>query len=174
MAFRHIVVAIAVFVTFAVGGVAAYSVADAGQDAAAQESATVEDEEIVQQTGVWQFVDKATEDFTTGFSDENVTVRNQDGQELTRGEDYEWNATDGTIKFIDTENVEHGETGSIDYDYRQNTEEVQGLLTVLSSMISGLGLVAVFAGGIALVVLLIAFGALIAKVFGNDGVSTGR
>jgi len=174
MSFRTIVTAVLVFAVFAAGGVAAYQVADTSQDIAAQENATASGEAIVQQPGVWQFVDAATESSTTGFT-ENITATNSTGVELTRGEDYRWNATDGTINYENTTSVQDGANGTVSYEYRANTAAVQQVAGPLSAITSGLGLAGLFAGGVALVVFLLGFAAFMARTFGNSGTSpTGR
>lgn len=167
--FRKIVVAVLVFVLFVGGGFATMQVADFGSDSAARNPDTVTNESINQQTDLYQFVNKALEDSTTGFN-ESVEVRNSSDAVLDKGEDYFWNASDGTIRFNDTVNVTDGATGSLNYTYFRETKDVQALSQVIDPLVAFAGRAPLMAGGLALAVLLLAFGAIVAKYFAGSDV----
>lgn len=167
--FRSLIIPVLVLVIFAGGGFAAYQVADFGQKSAARGAGTtVTNESHVQQVGIWQFTDNSTNEFTAGFND-SVTVYNNSSVQLTEGEDYKWNATDGSIFLYDTASTTDGEPFTITYTYYQNTEEVQELSGPLSVITGGLGQVAYLAAGLALVVFILGFGAFVAKYLGSRG-----
>lgn len=172
--FRKIVIPVFVFVIFVGGGFAAYQVADLGQKSAARDDGqTAVNETHIQQVGMYQFVDQSTEEFTAGFND-SVTVYNSSDTELVEGEDYEWNSTEGSIFFYDTANTDDGSAFNITYTYYKNTERVRELSGPLGVITGGLGQVAYFAAGLALVVLILAFGALVGSYLGDDGPQTNR
>lgn len=170
---RTIVVAVVVFAIFAAGGIAAFQVSQQSQNQAAQVQDTQTGEQIVQETGIYQFVDRAQDDFVVGFND-TVTVRNSSGTVLSEGTDYEWNSTDGTIKFINTSSVQDGQAGEINYGYEENTQEVQRVGRPLRSMTEAIGRLPLVAGGLGLSVLLIGFAGFLARVFGESGPGGGR
>lgn len=173
MAFRRYVIAVLVFVVFVGGAFAMFQVADAGSDSAARTAENVTNESINQQVGIWQYVNKSTQEHTAGFN-ETVTVYNSNDQELTKGEDYQWNATDGAIKYENTASVTDGETGNISYAYFENTQDVKGLSSIIDPIVAFVGRGGLLAGGLGLVVVLLAFGALIARYIGDSGPQTNR
>lgn len=165
--FRKIVIPVLVFVLFVGGAFAAYQIADFGQGAAAQDDGqTVTNESHMQQVGMWQFVDRGTNEYTTGFND-SVTVYNSSDVELTEGTDYRWNETEGTIFFENTPNTTDNAQFNITYTYFSNPPETRELDRVLDTITGGLGQMGYFAGGIALVVFLLAFGGFVAKYVGT-------
>lgn len=173
MDFSRLVVPVFVFVIFVGGAFAAYQVADLGQDDAAKNLKTVENESISQQVGIWQLVSKSTDRYTAGFND-TVTVYNSSDVELEEGTDYEWNETDGAIYFYDTASTTDGNSANITYDYYENTEEVKEISGPIGVLTRGVGQMGYFAGGIALVIFLLALGGLLAKKFTDDGPRSNR
>jgi len=169
MVFRTLVLAIVVFVAFVGAGFAAYQVASQSQDAAAVTNTTVENESLVQQVGIWQLTDKAESEFTQSFSN-HTTVYNNSSAELVRGTDYEWNATDGTIKFLSSPNTTDGENATITYEVTENTEAVQNTDGVIDSILTITGNPGIIAAGFGFVVLLLAFAGILGKFFwsGNE------
>ncbi|QSG02518.1 putative membrane protein [Natranaeroarchaeum sulfidigenes] len=123
---------------------------------------TVEDEHFIQDVGEWVSVDRADDTGVTGFYD-NETVRNQDGDELNEGNDYEWDNDAGAVRILDTPNTEDGADASIDYSYDQRAEEatimigplatifeIAGILPLVlavAAVLSGLGLLSRSVGG---------------------------
>lgn len=160
--FRRFVIPVLVLVIVVGGAFAAYQVADSARDSAAQEADTVTNETLVQQVGTWQLVSKSTDEFTAGFND-SVTVYNNSSVELTEGTDYEWNETDGAIKFLDTDSTSDGDPANITYTYFENTQEVKRVAGPLDVIVTGLGKFGYAGGAIALVVFLLAVAAFVAK-----------
>lgn len=167
MAFRELVIAVAVFTIFAVGAFTAFQVADLGQKDAPAEPRNVTNETLVQENDAYQFVDNATREYTAGFND-SVTVYNNSSVELSEGTDYEWNSTDGTIKFIDTAKTTEGDNATISYTYYWNTQNVREVSTPINTIVQAIGRTGFLAGGLALVVLLIAFGGFVASKFNES------
>jgi hypothetical protein len=168
MVFRKLIIAVCVFAIFAAGAFTAFQVADLGQKDAPADPRNVTNETLVQEYDAYQFVDNATKDYTAGF-DSDVTVYNNSSVELTEGTDYEWNETDGTIIFKDTAKTTELDEANVSYTYYWNTQrvrEVSGPLTVITEAIGRTGLLA---GGLALVVLLVSFGGIVAKRIGTSG-----
>lgn len=173
MVFKKVVVPIAVFVIFVSAGFGAYQIADAGQDQAAQQPRTVENETLIQQVGNWQLVSKSLDQFTAGFND-SVTVYNESGVELTEGTDYEWNSTDGAIKYLDTPRTQDGNTSNVTYVYQENTEAVKKLTGPLDVVTVGVGKAAYLAGGFGLILVLMAIGVVVAQWLSDTGPRTNR
>lgn len=168
MAFRRYVLPILVFVLFVGGAYTMFLVVDAGSDSADRTPEYVENESINQQVGLWQFTNKALDQHTAGFN-ESVTVYNASDHELTKGEDYQWNASDGSIKYENTNDVTDGNTGTISYHYFENTEDVKGLSRVIGPLAGLVGQGGLLVGGLAIVVMLLAFAGLVSRFFsGND------
>ena len=79
-----------------------------------------------------------------------VALTSSSGTNLTAGTDYTWNATTGTVMFLNTSATTAGNTAHIDYEYlerTQTTQLVSGSITPWG-LIMGLLLVfcAVYAG----------------------------
>lgn len=168
MAFRKIVLAVLVFVAVAGIGIATLEIADSAKAEGDRTPVNVTNESIVQEVGIWQFVNKAIEDDTAGFR-ENVTVYNSSDVELTEGTDYEWNATDGTITYFNTARVTDGATGNISYTYLQNTRPVSVLSRVIDPVVALVSWSPLLAGGLGLSVILLAVGAIVARYVGGGG-----
>lgn len=173
MAFRRYVAWTLFFVVAVAAAFTMYQVADLGGKAAAREPDSVTNESIVMETDIWQFVNKAVEANTAGFN-ETVSAENASGTDLEKGEDFEWNATEGKIKFLNTQNVTDGATGSINYTYFRNTERVGELDAVLGPVVSFVGQAGIWGAGLALVGILLALAALVAKFFGGDDFQSNR
>jgi len=167
MAFRELVIAVAVFTIFVTGAFTAFQVADLGQKDAPAEPRNVTNESIPQEYDAYQFVDNATLQYTAGFN-ESVTVYNNSSVELTEGTDYEWNETDGTILFKDTAKTNEGDPANISYTYLYNTQRVREVSTPINTIVQAIGRTGFLAGGLALVVLLIAFGGFVASKFNES------
>jgi len=166
MEFQRIVIAVSVFAIVAVGALAMFQVADLGQRAAPAENRTAVNESIPQEYDAYQFVDNATEQFFAGGT-ENVTVYNNSSVKLEKGIDYEWNATDATIKFNDTPKTNESNPANVTYTYQYNVQRVREVSGPLSSLTEAVGLMPLFAGGVGLVVVLIVMGGFIAKRVGK-------
>lgn len=167
--FRSIVVAAAILIVFASGAFTAFQVADVGQNEAPDVPRTATNESIVVEYDTYQYVDNATAEFTTGFNNSSIEVYNSAGVKLTRGEDYRWNNSDGTILFLNSSATTEGNSASITYEYYKNTEAVQDVSGPLSTTVEAIGLVGVAATALALVVLLLAFSGFIASKIGSSG-----
>lgn len=165
--FRRIAIAAAVLTIFAAGGLTAYQVADIGQKNAAAQNETATNESLVVEYDAWQYVDAGTAQYTTGFYNNSITVYNRTNATLTRGEDYKWNNSDGTILYLNTSDTEEGNTSYVSYKYTANTEAVKKVSGPLSATVRAIGWVGVLAAGISLVVLLLAFGGLIVSKIGT-------
>lgn len=174
MVFKRLVIAVAVFAIFAAGAFTAYQVADLGQKDAPADPRNVTNETLIQEYDAYQFVPNATKEFTAGF-DDNVTVYNNTSHELTEGEDYEWNETDGTIIYKDTASTDEGNESTISYTYYWNTQRVREVSGPLKALTQAIGRTGLLAGGLALVIFLVAFGGLVAKrIGGSDMPQTNR
>jgi hypothetical protein len=75
-----------------------------------------------------------------GYGDEPVIV--VDGAELVRGEDYRWNATGGTVEWINSTNTTTGDSAEIEYQAYQRTGETALAWTIITPF---MGLFGVFA-----------------------------
>lgn len=155
-------VAVLLFVAVAGMGVATIQIADSAENSADVTTENVTNESIVQEVGVWQLVNKAVEEDTAGFGD-TVTVRNSTNATLVAGTDYEWNATDGTITYFNTQNVTDGATGNISYTYYQNTRSVTLLSRVIDPVVALVSWSPLLVGGLGLGVVLLAAAALVSK-----------
>lgn len=174
MAFRRYIIPIVLFVLVVGVAFGTMVVADAASDDAAREPVQVTNETISQQTGIWQFVKNATVDSTAGFN-ESVTAYNASGAELVKGVDYEWNASDGTIQYIDTANVTDGATGNISYIYFKNTPDVQVLSQIIDPIVTLVSHSPLLVGGLALGLMLLAAAAILARYMGgSDFTKTNR
>lgn len=168
MEFQRVIIAVAVFAIFAVGAFTAFQVADISQKNAPANDQNVTNESIPQEYDAYQFVDKALLEYTAGFG-ANVTVYNNSSVELTEGEDYQWNETDGTIKFENTAATNESNPANISYTYYRNTQSVREIGGILGPMVDAVGKLPLFAAGLSLSVLLIVMGGFIAKrIGGND------
>lgn len=80
--------------------------------------------------------------------DETVTVRDEDGNALEDGVDYEWNAIIGAVEFIDTASTEEGEVGEIDYVSYEAPAETDQSLAFLSPIIQMVPWLLILVGGL--------------------------
>lgn len=168
MAYRKYVVAVLLFVAVAGIGIATLEIADSAKDGADRQPVNVTNESIVQEVGLWQFTNKALEDDTAGFRS-NVTVFNSSDHELVEGTDYEWNETDGTVTYFNTQNVTDGNTGNISYTYLENTRQVSVLSRVIDPVVGFVSWSPLLVGGLGLAVLLLAAAAIVTKYVGGSG-----
>jgi len=169
MEFQRMVIAVAVFVMFVGGAFTAYQVADLGQKNAPSDARNVTNETIPQEYDAYQFVDKALLEYTAGFND-SVTVYNSSDVELEQGTDYEWNDTDGTIRFLNTPKTDESNPATITYQYQWNTQRVREVSGPLSVVTDAIGKMGLFAGGLSLVVFLVVTGGFVAKRIGGSNV----
>lgn len=168
MAYRKLVIAVLLFV--AVAGIAfgTLQIADSARGQADYTVQNVTNESIVQETGIWQYVNEALNDDTAGFR-ADVTVYNSSDVELTEGTDYEWNATDGTITYFNTASVNDGATGNISYTYLENTRAVSVLSRVIDPVATFVSQAPLMVGGLGLGILLLAAAVIVTKYVGTGG-----
>lgn len=128
---RKVIAAATVFalVALALAGVA--WAGHAAYDESGESDTTVTNETVTADIDNWTAVDAP--DYVLSF-DDSVTAYNSSGAELTEGTDYEWNATDGTIKYLGgSSSVSDGEDTSVTYTYTAKTEtsrQMKGILTL--------------------------------------------
>jgi len=75
------------------------------------------------------------EEPTEGEYEETVTVYNDTDALLTDGTDYEWYASNGSVKWYDTNATQAGEAAAISYTYEDPTEDqaaMSGALRAIS------------------------------------------
>jgi hypothetical protein len=164
---KSYIVGVMLFVAIVAGAFAVMQIADASQDQAATgDGVTVENETYVQQVGIYQLTQNSTNEFTARF-DKNVTVYNNSSALLIEGNDYEWNESDGAIKFLSSPNTTDGEQANITYTYYSNTQGVRDIAGPLGVVIKALRLLPTMAAGLVLVVFFLAMSALIIRQMGN-------
>lgn len=78
-------------------------------------------------------------DHAYNFSD-TVEVRNSSDAVLEEGTDYEWNATDGTLRFLNSSATSEGESATVTYEYQAQTAETRTVGTTLSPFAQFLGM----------------------------------
>jgi hypothetical protein len=107
---------------------------------------TVDNETLTQDIGNWTAVDAASEPGVTGFYD-NETVENESGDQLVENTDYEW-ASNGSVKFYDTQNTSDGANASITYSYDSRPQQAATMMGPIAVMfeISGVFPLVVVAG----------------------------
>jgi len=164
---KRFVIAVSVFAIFVAGAFTVYYVADIGQKNAPAEPRNATNESLVQENDAWQFVDNATKQYTAGFND-SVTVYNNSSVELTEGDDYEWNSTDGTIQFEDTAKTNEGEPANISYTYYHNTQAVREVSGPITIIVNAIGKTAFMAGALGLVAVILLFGGFVAQRFSGS------
>lgn len=103
-------------------------------------SESLEENNVEAETVTLEFEEQvpvSAADYATSF-DEDVTVADSGtGSELTEGEDYEWNSSDGTITALD-ESYDN-EDVDIDYTYHAPTEttrDIEGLLAWVTPLLT--------------------------------------
>lgn len=75
-----------------------------------------------------------------GYS-ENITIYDDDnGKNLTEGEDYEWNPDTGEITWLSTANTNDGDNVTVWYDAYQRTGESELAWTLISPFMALFGL----------------------------------
>lgn len=172
--FRALVIPVVIMVVFVAGAFTAYQVADIGQkDAARDQGTLVENETHVQRIGFWQLTDNSTNTFFAGAND-TVTVYNNSSAVLDRGDDFEWNKTEGAIYFYDTASTNDGDPYNITYTYFTNTKDVQQVSGPLSVVTRGMGYMAYLVAGIAMVVFLLGIVYIVKSFLDNSTPTTRR
>ena len=121
----------------------------------ATEQVTVTNETVTQDVGNWTAVDAADKEGVKGFLD-NEVVYNSSDTELTEGTDYEWNETDGTIKFLSTASTTDGNNANITYTYDYMGDDQVSTVQRISQ--------AMLLGGVVIIVL---FAAVVLRVLRN-------
>jgi predicted cobalt transporter CbtA len=100
---------------------------------------TVGNESLVQDVGNWTAVEASGGTGVTGFYD-NETVRNSSGDVLTEGEDYEWDAESGSIRFFESSSTEDGSNASISYAYDRRPEQATAMIGPVATMFDVAGI----------------------------------
>jgi hypothetical protein len=172
MEFGRIVVAAAVLSIFAVGGLAAFQMAESAQQAAPDENQTAVNETVAMEFDAYQFVDAGTATYTTGFNNTTTVYNASTGAELDRGQDYAWNASDGTITFFDTAQTSEDDSALVTYHYTRNTAEVRETGGPLTAITEAFGGVAFLAAGLALVVVLLVVGVIVGRRIASNTLPT--
>jgi len=88
----------------------------------------------------------ASDEITVGYSGaqavdesglryaETVTVTNASGATLRADIDYRWDATNGTVTFINTSATSSGETATVAYEYREPSQRQRTIAGVVSAL----------------------------------------
>lgn len=76
--------------------------------------------------------------------DEDVDVRNGDGDELVEGTDYDWHASTGNVTWIDTAATTEGETARVDYAVAQTSDVSLGIAEIVAGLLVVTALVALW------------------------------
>lgn len=121
----------------------------------ATEQVTVTNETVTQDVGNYTAVSAAGDEGVKGFLDDEVVYNSSDVQ-LTEGTDYEWNETDGTIKFLSTTDTTDGANANITYTYDYMGDDQVATVQRISQ--------AMLLGGVVIIVL---FAAVILRVLRN-------
>lgn len=79
--------------------------------------------------------------------DTSVDVRNESGTTLTRGTDYDWNASTGNVTWHDTAETNDGETAFVDYAIQRASETSIGVSQIVAILLVVGALVAVWIVG---------------------------
>jgi hypothetical protein len=172
MEFGRIVVAAAVLSIFAVGGLAAFQMAESAQQAAPDQNQTAVNETIAQEFDAYQFVDAGTATYTTGFNNTTTVYNATSGEEFNRGTDYKWNQSDGTVLFLDTVNTSENHSALITYHYTRNTAAVRETGGPLTAITEAFGGVAFLAAGLSLAVVLLVVAVIVARRIGSNNLPT--
>jgi hypothetical protein len=100
------------------------------------------------------YEETATVDYTDDYDvAQNATLEGYDdnpavtanGQQLVRGEDYKWNATGGTVTWLNSTNTTSGDTATIEYRAYQRTQETALAWTLISPLMALFGVFTVLA-----------------------------
>jgi len=68
------------------------------------------------------------------FSHDNTVSVTANGSTLSRGTDYEWNSSTGTLTWLNTTATSEGDTALVDYAYEAPTEGTQERRDILASL----------------------------------------
>lgn len=68
--------------------------------------------------------------------DETVTVRNDSGEVLLNGTDYEWRPFNGSVRFVNTSNTTDDSSATITYRYQDPPAEEQTYLRIVGTIFS--------------------------------------
>jgi hypothetical protein len=127
MAMRFAVVLFAIVVLIAVAPLAYdASVVNAGDDV------TVTNESFTPSAGNVTTLDESTRD--DAIYDENVTVYNESGLEMTEGTDYTWFEANGTLKTLVGGRLEGDSTATITYGFFVRDVEAERLSGLVSQI----------------------------------------
>lgn len=63
---------------------------------------------------------------------DNETINDSNGITLNEGDDYEWNTTNGSIRWLSSGNYADGETMTVDYTFVGKTPEARTMRSVLT------------------------------------------
>jgi hypothetical protein len=74
------------------------------------------------------------------FYDETVDVRDSNGNTMEAGVDYEWFATNGTVKALSGGDLDGESTAYIDYGYSNPTEQQRERAALLSNLPTVIGI----------------------------------
>lgn len=127
------VAALFVIIIIAVTGVAGLEAAlESGGD-----SITVENETWTPDAGNVTTLDDSN--ITGAYYDEDVTVRDENGNLSDEGVDYEWNEGNGTVKALQGGNLDGDSSATITYGYQETTNEQRQLAGMLGLIPRALG-----------------------------------
>lgn len=107
--------------------------------AGAGDREVIDGESFNPSAGSYQSLDRSN--LANTYYNDSVSVTDENGDRSFEGRDYEWNATDGTIKPIVGGNLDGDSTATIDYDYRRTTERQRELAALTSQIPSSIGLI---------------------------------
>lgn len=97
------------------------AVASAGWAGTPEHVESVQNESITMDVGSYHSVDEANRTaFVSAFDNETVRSGNNT---LAEGQDYQWNASDGTIKFLNSTDTSDGQSAEIDYAFEAKSED---------------------------------------------------
>lgn len=157
MRFRTVVVAAVLLVLAAVGGLAAYQIAETARGEAAQ--TTIErTDSLAVESGIQQKLVSDDDHDPTAYGD-SVTVT-YNGTEWTEGDDYEYYQDSGEIEFL------RDEPDSADIDYQYEIPEDQVADEQLQTLTIGWGQLVMVIVGLAFVVLFLFIAGFVARRMG--------
>lgn len=132
----RVVVALIGILVIATVGVYATQAAleDAGDDI------LVQNETIKPTAGSVTTLDDSNRD--GAYYNDNVTVRDENDTIVDRGSDYEWFATNGTVKPLTGGELDGDGNASVTYGYAQTTQAQRGMAGLLGELPGAAGLAA--------------------------------